>query len=491
MPPAMPWQARFMADTTIMNNDLDTPFTQDSLRSLPPVNRLVDRLPADMAPRALAVEAARRVLERARAAIMAGAPPPCEDALAAEAIHELRRSSAPTLRPAINATGVILNTGLGRAVLAPEAVENLVRVARGHSTLEVDVETGRRGHRAAGVTALLRELVGAEDAMIVNNNAAAVFLSIRSLAAGREVVISRGQLVEIGGQFRIPDVIASAGARMIEVGATNKTHLRDYERAIGPDTALLLEVHPSNFRVVGFTESVPLRELVALAHARGVAVMSDLGSGALVDLSGNGLRGEPTVTETLASGVDVCTWSGDKLLGGPQCGIIVGRKEPLQHMKQDPLMRALRVDKLILAALEATLRLYQDESYARSHIPTLWAITRPLQDVRAAADRIADRLVARLEVSDPVCIGVVPVSSQVGGGSLPGDAIPSLALSLTTDHLKVDELARRLRLGKPAIFGRIFEDRLLLDLRTVKPDEEEELVGAILAILSNHQRGDK
>ncbi|MDQ2732179.1 MAG: L-seryl-tRNA(Sec) selenium transferase [Armatimonadota bacterium] len=461
-----------------MNEDIHPAAIEKGLRSLPPVNKLLDRLPADMAPRAAAVEVVRQVLQRARTTIAGGGSAPTEDALVAEAIHELHVAAQPRLRPAINATGVILNTGLGRAVLAPEAVDNLVRVAKGHSTLEVDVETGRRGHRADGVTDLLRRLVGAEDAIVVNNNAAAVFLCIRSLAAGREVVISRGQLVEIGGHFRIPDVIASAGARMIEVGTTNKTHRADYEQAIGPDTALLLQVHPSNFRVVGFTESVPLPEMVTLGHSCGLAVMSDLGSGALVDLGGNGLQGEQTVTQTLDSGVDVCTWSGDKLLGGPQCGIIVGQKEPLKRMKRDPLMRALRVDKLILAALEATLRLYQDPEHARSRIPTLRAITRPLEDVQAAAARV----MARLEGASPrLRVEMVSVVSQVGGGSLPGDEIPSAALSLTSDELKIDELARRLRMGEPAIFGRISEDRLLLDLRTVTLDEEGELAAAIMA----------
>ncbi|HET6385355.1 MAG TPA: L-seryl-tRNA(Sec) selenium transferase [Armatimonadota bacterium] len=448
------------------------------LRRLPAVNRLVEIVPEEAAPRARVTAAARQAIADARVHVLAGGSVPSEETLIHEVLEAL--GQPPSLRPATNATGVVLHTGLGRAALARAAVENLNRIAGGHSTLEIDVETGLRGSRLKGAVALLRDLVGCEDALVVNNNAAAVLLALRVLAAGREVVISRGQLVEIGGQFRIPDVIAASGARLVEVGATNKTHLSDYARAIHAETALLLHVHPSNFRVVGFTAETPLKEMADLAREHGVPSMADLGSGALIDLTAYGAPGEPTVQSIHATGVDICTWSGDKLLGGPQCGVITGRGDLVARMKQDPMMRALRVDKLILAALEATLRLYRDPETAREQIPTIRAITRTPDSIREAADRLRSRL-EQAGVGD---VEVQETLSQVGGGSLPGEELRSWAVRLDPREMPVDTLAKRLRTGQPAIFGRVARGALLLDLRTVAPEEEDALFEGVLAALS-------
>jgi L-seryl-tRNA(Ser) seleniumtransferase len=413
--------------------------------------------------------------------VLSGEPAPeCEE-LVEEALAEIRRGLSLATRPALNATGVVLHTGLGRAVLAQAAVDNLVRVASGHCTLEIDEETGRRGSRLSGVSEMLRALVGCEDAVIVNNNAAAVLISIRNLAIGREVILSRGELVEIGGQFRIPDVIAAAGARLVEVGTTNKTRLSDFKKSIGADTALLLQVHPSNFRIVGFTAAVALSEMVSLAHDSDLSSMIDLGSGAMMDLSACGVPAEPTIAEVLASGVDVCTCSGDKLLGGPQCGIILGRREPLERIKNDPLMRALRVDKLTLAALEATLALYRDPDAAIRNIPALRAIARSTSEIRCAANSLADRLQHRL--AGHADVGVVDCVSQVGGGALPAESLASAAVSLAPCNMGVEALARRLRAGTPAVYPRVARDRVLLDMRTVLPGEEESLFEVVIAAL--------
>ena len=461
-----------------MNAEADG--TEARLRALPSVSRMLCALPDGDAARSVTVEVVRAVIKEARVTVLTGGEPPDEDSLRRAIAARLARSTSFVLRPAINATGVVLHTGLGRSVLSESAVRNMEAVATGHSTLEIDVETGQRGSRTAGVAALLRKLVGCEDAIVANNNAAAVMLAVRSLADGREVVISRGELVEIGGQFRIPDVIAAAGGRMVEVGTTNKTHLSDYARAIGPDTAMVLHVHPSNFRIVGFTSSVPLPELAELARERKVAFMADLGSGALFDLSRRGLPGEPTVQEIHLSGVDLCTWSGDKLLGGPQCGIITGAADAIQLMKSDPMMRALRVDKLILAALEATLRLYLDPDTVCERIPTLRAISRPLDAVRLAAEALRDRI----EAIQPGAAELVETTSAVGGGSLPGEAIPTAAVRVRSPATSPDDLARRLRRGAPAVFGRVFQGTLWLDLRTVQASEERALASAVISALA-------
>lgn len=454
---------------------------QDRLRAIPAVDEVL-RQPEvaailERTPRALALEAVRRVLDSLRQRIRAGEEVDTAlPAVAAAAARAIAARSRPSLRRAINATGVILNTGLGRAVLAPQAAQALAEVAGGHATLEVDLETGRRGSRLSHVRDLLCLLTGAPAAAVVNNNAAAVLLALNTLAAGREAIISRGQLVEIGGAFRMPDVIRASGCRMVEVGTTNKTRLSDYAEAITPDTALLLQVHPSNFRVVGFTEEVPLHELVALGRARGIPVMTDLGSGAFFDVTRAGLSPEPTVPQVVASGADLITFSGDKLLGGPQAGILLGSEAVIQRITRNPLMRALRCGKLTLAALEATLRLYLDEAAALQSIPTLRALTRPTAEIEAAARQVVSA------VRHPaLSLSVVPTTAEVGGGALPTEEIPSFAVQVDASGVPPEEIARTLRLGDPPIFGRIHKERFLLDLRTVTPPEAEEIARALNA----------
>lgn len=459
--------------------------SRELLRQIPKIDRVlldpgIERLAAQYG-RSLVVDAIRRSTEQLRAQVLSGADglPAHADLLAAvreDVLQRIDQASRRTLRRAINATGVVLHTGLGRAVLSPAAAEAVSEAARSHSLLEVDPESGERGSRLAHVAGLVRELTGAEDALVVNNNAAAVFLAIAALAAGREVVIARGQLVEIGGAFRIPDVIRAAGARLVEVGTTNKVRLSDYAAAITPETALLLRVHPSNFRIVGFTEEPELAELAALGRERGIPVMDDLGSGALVDLTRYGLTAEPTVHASVTAGAEVITFSGDKLLGGPQAGLVIGKAGPVQQLKRHPLMRVLRVDKLTMTGLEATLRLYRDEAIAMREIPTLAALAAPPEVLRERAERLAERLAPL-----PLEITLEPGISQVGGGSLPGEELPTTLVCLRSPCISAAELARRLRLGEPSVWGRVQRERLLLDLRTVPNGDLEELARAISA----------
>lgn len=462
---------------------------QALLRQIPKIDRiLLDpelTALAERCGRGLVTRSAREAADALRSALLEGR---CAlhagngDLLAmlrAEVLRRVEQASRPTLRRAINATGVVLHTGLGRAVLSEAAAQAVHDVARSHSLLEVDAETGERGSRLQHVAALVRELTGAEEALIVNNNAAAVFLAVSALAAGKEVVIARGQLVEIGGSFRIPDVIRSAGARLVEVGTTNKVRLSDYADAVTPDTALLLRVHPSNFRIVGFTEEPSLEEMTALGRELGVPVMDDLGSGALIDLSRYGLVAEPTVHASVAAQAEVVTFSGDKLLGGTQAGLVIGRKAFLERMKRHPLMRVLRVDKLTLAGMEATLRLYRDEATAMRAIPTLSALTASSSDLRSRAEELVSQLrdcEAEVALEDGI--------SQVGGGSLPGEELPTTLVGLSPHSLSAAELARRLRVGEPSIWGRVQRERFLLDLRTVRPEELAELAAGIRAALA-------
>lgn len=395
--------------------------------------------------------------------------------------RQVAAAEQPNLRPVVNATGVIIHTNLGRSLLAEAAAAQIAQVANSYSTLEVDVETGARGSRYSHVVQLLCELTGAEDALVVNNNAGAVLLALAALTAGGEVVVSRGQLVEIGGSFRIPEVMAQSGSRLVEVGTTNKTHLFDYERAIGPETAALLKVHTSNYRLVGFTEEVAGRDLAALAHEQGLLAVEDLGSGVLIDLHRYGLMYEPTVQESIAAGMDVVTFSGDKLLGGPQAGIIAGRAEYIAKLRQHPLTRALRIDKLTLAGLEATLRLYLDEETAIKEIPTLRMLTTPVAELEARAVQLVAELLPL--VGKAAKIEVVPSLAQVGGGSLPGYDIESAAVAVVPQAISPDELEKRLRLGQPAVFVRIYRDQVLLDMRTLQPDEFSSVREAVCQAL--------
>jgi L-seryl-tRNA(Ser) seleniumtransferase len=456
------------------------------LRALPSVEKLAARPELAHLSREVAVRFARRAVDEARAALRGAeresAPPPSADALVARAAELVGEAEQPTLRRVINATGVLLHTNLGRAALAPAAARAVAEVAKGHTSLEVDEQTGGRGSRQAHVQELLCELTGADDALVVNNNAAATFLPVAAVAAGREVILSRGQLVEIGGQFRLPDVIRTAGAQLVEVGTTNRTRIGDYEAAITERTAMLLRVHPSNYKIIGFSEEASLDELVALGRKRGVPVYDDIGSGALVDLSPYGLTDEPTAPGSIRAGADVVWFSGDKLLGGPQAGILIGRKDQLSVMAKHPLMRALRPDKLTLAALEATLRLYQ-AGRAWSDVPVLRRMTRPVDDVRAACERVTES-VRNGGLPSGASLDIVPTVSEIGGGSLPGHTLPSFALVVTMDGRSAGDLARALRMSPATpVYGRIERDRLLLDLRTVDEAEEAEVAATLTRVL--------
>lgn len=371
----------------------------------------------------------------------------------------------PHLVRVINASGTILHTNLGRAILAPAAVDAVVSVASQTTNLEYDLASGTRGRRESEVEALVTALTGAEAATVVNNNAAAVLVGVNSLAAGKEVIVSRGELVEIGGAFRIPEIVTRSGAVLREVGTTNRTHASDYEKAIGPNTGLLLKVHTSNYRIVGFSSEVSLAELVTMGRAHRVPVMEDLGSGALVDLSRFGLVKEPLVSESLTAGADVVTFSGDKLLGGPQAGLVAGTRARVDAVRDNPLHRAVRCDKMTLAALEATLRLYQQSPDLARDIPTLRFFTRSLAEIAAIAEE-AERLLSDA-LGPAYRVSVEDGASQVGSGALPVDTLPTRVLAVVSDESSADQIATRFRSARPAIIGRIKDDRFLLDVRTV------------------------
>jgi L-seryl-tRNA(Ser) seleniumtransferase len=375
----------------------------------------------------------------------------------------------------------VLHTNLGRAVLGARALERLARVGGGYSNLEMDLATKERGSRYSHVEKLLGRLTGAEDALVVNNNAAAVLLALETLARGREVVVSRGELIEIGGEFRIPDIMLRSGARLREVGTTNRTHLRDYASAIGPETALLLKVHTSNYRVIGFTADVSSRELVELGRERSVPVMEDLGSGSLIDLRPYGFPHEPTVPEVVTAGVDVVSFSGDKLLGGPQAGLVVGRGAIVSRLKKNPLNRALRIDKLTVAALEATLAAYE-AGEAVTAIPTLKLLTEPVASVLARARRACAKL--RPAVREQLGAEVVRSVGQVGGGALPTVELPTAAIAVGATGTDARRLDAALRTTDPPVVGRIADDRLLLDFRTVLPADVEPLLRALTLVAS-------
>ena len=455
----------------------------EALRRLPSVDQvlrlLADRPEVREVPRARLTETVREVLERERQRVRAGEPASVAEALSARVVDVACRAGIFSLQTVVNATGVVLHTNLGRALLSPLAVERLVAAAGAYSNLELDIATKERGSRYSHVEPLLRRLSGAEDALVVNNNAAAVLLALETLAAGREVIVSRGELIEIGGEFRIPDIMRRSGARLVEVGATNRTHLRDYADAIGAETALLLKVHTSNYRVVGFTAAVSSRELVELGRERGVPVMEDLGSGSFVDLRPHGFPYEPTVPEVVAAGVDVVTFSGDKLLGGPQAGVVVGRRALVGRLKKNPLNRALRIDKLTLAALEATLYAYEAGD-PREVVPTLRMLTEPLASVRARARRVV-RLVPAA-VRTRLAARVVDDEAQVGGGALPTVVLPTSAVALGSRERPAQTLDDALRRCVPAVIGRIADDRLLLDCRTVLDAQVAVLARALAGV---------
>jgi L-seryl-tRNA(Ser) seleniumtransferase len=451
---------------------------QAALRSLPAVQRLqAHPALASIEPlEGRRVQAARTALADVRAAVVAGAEPPALDAIAELAAAELRRMELPSLRRVINATGVVLHTNLGRAPLSRAALAAMGTAGDGYSNLEFDLETGARGTRFQHLEALLQEITGAGAGIAVNNNAAAVLLTLSALCQGREVIVSRGQAVEIGGGFRIPDVLRQSGAQLVEVGTTNRTHLRDFAGAISERTAAILRVHASNFRVTGFTSFPELDLLSGLAHERGVLMLDDLGSGCLLDTRQFGMLHEPTVQESIAAGTDVVAFSGDKLLGGPQAGILVGRTGPLETVRRHPMARALRIDKSSIAALEATLRHYQRNEALRE-IPIWRAIATPLPEIARRARRWA-----RAVPGGVVSAGI----SMVGGGSLPEEGVETRLLALRVEH--PNQLATDLRRSELPVVARIAGGAVLLDPRTVEPADDPTVIAAVLRALSSNEQ---
>ncbi|AXC48918.1 L-seryl-tRNA(Sec) selenium transferase [Paracoccus suum] len=460
---------------------------EPGLRALPSVDQLL------MAPdgqslarhygKALATGALRAALAELRSAIREGAPASAAPAaqVIATAEANLAAAALSPLRTVLNLTGTVLHTNLGRALLAEPAIAAATEAMRDPIALEYDLATGARGERDAHLRALLCELTGAEDATVVNNNAAAVLLALNTLGAGREAIVSRGELIEIGGAFRMPDIMARAGVQLREVGTTNRTHERDYRGALGPQTGLILKVHTSNYRIQGFTAEVSAPRLAALADEAGVPLLNDLGSGSLVDLGRWGLRREPTVAEAVAEGAHVVTFSGDKLLGGPQAGFIVGRREAITAINRNPMKRALRLDKIRIAALYATLRLYLDPDRLTERLPVLAMLSRSQAEIAAQAEALLGRANDALGASG-ITASVISCDSQVGSGALPTDLIASAALALappSTDGAAPDRLAARLRSGGQPVIGRVRDGAVILDLRCLRPGDEPALLSAI------------
>lgn len=458
-------------------------YQQKLLRKLPGVdNLLADALidPATQStPKNILVRAIRETIEQFRTTILNQPDTIDTQSLTPAQMITIVARQAEALRSynlqrTINATGVVVHTNLGRSCLAQEAIDHMTDVAQRYSNLEFDLSIGKRGSRYSAVEDLLCELTGAQSAIAVNNNAGAVLLCLDTLARGKEVIVSRGELVEIGGSFRIPDVMAKSGAHLKEVGTTNRTHTRDYEQAITTDTGLLLKVHASNYSIIGFTATVPLAEMVGLGRQFNLPVMEDLGSGNFIDLTRYGLTAEPTVQDSVAAGIDVITFSGDKMLGGPQAGLIVGQKKLLDQIKTNPLTRALRIDKLTLAALEATLRLYRDERQVVERIPTLRMLLSQYEEIEARAQQLADGL---HQLADPrLNVDLKQMPSRVGGGALPLLALPSCCVCLNIEGVSINRLESDLRKQKPAIIGRIENDQFIMDPRTIQMDEIECII---------------
>jgi len=438
----------------------------------------------DRCDRSILVDMVRDAIAAVREALLAGSQPASGadliDAIVTDIGQRLALALTARLVPVVNATGIVLHTNLGRAPLAPSALQRITETASGYSNLEVDLSSGQRGQRHLLVEDLLCQLTGAEAAAVVNNNAAAVLLTLNALGMNRDIIVSRGQLVEIGGSFRLPDMMQRSGAVMVEVGTTNRTHLHDYENALSDRTGVILSVHPSNYRVLGFTAEVPLAQLVELGRRHDVPVVHDVGAGALVDLQPWGLPAEPLVADSIAAGADVVTFSGDKVLGGPQAGLIVGRREAVETIRKNPWMRALRCDKLTYAALEATLRLYLDPHSLPEHLPVLAMMTATPAALR---DR-AGKLVADLHelTARDWQIDLIDSVAQAGSGSLPLEEIPSVAITIRPAGLSAGDLAARLRQGDPAILGYVRDDRLHLDLRTIAEHEMPSLVAALVRV---------
>ena len=470
---------------------------QELLRQLPGVDSLLAKAGEDpegqQFPKSVLVKAVRETVDAHRRQILSmtgdeASAQVSEAELIDKALTLATQLQEYNLKRVINATGIVIHTNLGRSCLAPEAIDHVVAAAGRYSNLEFDLAAGKRGSRYAIVEALICELTGAEAAMVVNNNAGAVLLCLDTLAHGHEVIISRGELVEIGGSFRIPDVMSKSGAQLKEVGTTNRTHPRDYEQAIGSETGLLLKVHTSNYAIQGFTSDVSLKDLVALGTKFNLPVMEDLGSGSLMALSNPGLASEPTVQDSIKAGADVITFSGDKLLGGPQAGFIVGKKPVIDLVKNNPLTRALRIDKLTLAAMEATLQLYRDEAAALK-IPTLRMLTETAPEVEIRANALRHRLDALNQ--SRLSIELLDMPSKAGGGSLPLIELPSRGVGISIDNVSVNAIERTLRGGQPPIIGRIENDMFIMDPRTLQDDEIEIVASAIETLLNATGTGDQ
>ncbi len=448
------------------------------LRQIPKVDDLLrrDAIASLPLPTIRVTELVRKRLDALRGEIMAGETDeiPSEETLCSDVCAMAHEASKPSLRPLINATGIVLHTNLGRACLSEHAAQAASDAARRYSTLEYDLESGERGSRHAHVEGLLCRLTGAEAAMVVNNNAAAVLLVLSAIAKGGEVIVSRGELVEIGGSFRVPEIIEQCGCRLREVGTTNRTYLRDYQAAANADTNALLKVHTSNYRIMGFTESPPLNELVALAGRMALPIVEDLGSGCLIDLEPYGIRGEPTVMESVRAGVDVITFSGDKLLGGPQAGLILGKRAYVEQFKRHPLARAVRVDKMTLAALEATLTCYLDPLLAIREIPTLRMLAEPAQALRGRAERLRHAL-----VNAGIPCETVSEQDPIGGGCVPVQLLPTYSVAICPAAIRVDTLEQRLRHADVPVVGRIAKGRYLLDVRTISEEEIPVIVRGV------------
>jgi L-seryl-tRNA(Ser) seleniumtransferase len=459
---------------------------QKLLSSLPSVDEVI-KSPAGIEwlcrfQRRIVLQGIRDVLAARRRAIVQGGPADIgQEILTGQIGERIQELSSFSLRPIINATGIVIHTNLGRSILSQKVLNNVAKVSAGYSNLEYEVEAGKRGQRHTHTIRLLKEITGAEDGLIVNNNAAAVLLCLNAMAKGKEVVVSRSELVEIGGSFRVPDVMAASGALLREIGTTNKTHMHDYTSAINENTGLILKVHQSNYKIIGFTDDVKIGELVSLGKKNKIPVMYDLGSGCLVDLKPYGIHTEPSVQDIIKTGVDILSFSGDKLLGGPQGGIIVGKKKYMEKIRKNPLARAVRIDKLAIAAFEATLMEYMDPENAIKEIPTLNMLLQKPEEIRTRAKKIASSL--RKTISHEK-IEVLKDISKAGGGSLPDAEFPTFVIAVRPERISVNELDYRLRRWSPPVISRIKGNSLILDARTIRPHEINILVKALASSLT-------
>ena len=458
------------------------------LRTLPAIDKLLattllKELAKDQ-PHLLIVEAAQQTVDYLRRQLLnekAALPVLDPETVAAQVCARVAELATPSLRKVINVTGTLLHTNLGRAPLCYDALQAITNVARGYSNLEYDLNAGQRGKRFTHVEELICKLTGGEAATVVNNNAGAVMLCLAALAGGRSALVSRGELIEIGGSFRIPDIMAASGVKLVEVGTTNKTHLKDYAETINAETALILKVHTSNYRILGFTEAVSGEALAELAHQHDIPVLEDLGSGLLIDLTAYGLPKEPTVREALKTGIDLVTFSGDKLLGGPQAGIIVGTRKVIDKVRKHPMARALRIDKLTLAALEATLRLYLDPQKALNEIPTLRMLSISNQELQQRCEKLLPKLQDAL--GDTAELNLCEASATVGGGALPLAELPGGVICLVSKKISLNEMTNRLRRCDPPVVGRIQDNQFIIDPRTLNNEDEQSLLQALREVL--------